>query len=66
MFGIGHMPELIALLVVLLIIVGPGKLPSLGGAIGRTIRDFKREAGEIAAPVREDPRLQDRDRTHQV
>jgi sec-independent protein translocase protein TatA len=66
MFGIGHIPELIALLVVLLIIVGPGKIPSLGSAIGRTIRDFKRETGEVVGPVREDPRLPDRDRTHQV
>jgi len=48
---IGHMPELVILLVVALLFVGPGKLPSVGGAIGRSIREFKREAGEITGSV---------------
>jgi sec-independent protein translocase protein TatA len=39
----GHVPELILLLVVLVLIFGPGKLPSLGSAIGKTIRGFKEE-----------------------
>jgi sec-independent protein translocase protein TatA len=41
MFGIGA-PELIIILVVALIIFGPGKLPEIGGALGRGIRDFRR------------------------
>ncbi|MCX8072350.1 MAG: twin-arginine translocase TatA/TatE family subunit [Candidatus Binatia bacterium] len=41
MFGLG-VPELIIILVVALIIFGPGKLPEIGGALGRGIRDFKR------------------------
>lgn len=41
MFGIG-VPELIVILVVALVIFGPGKLPEIGGALGRGIRDFKK------------------------
>ena len=41
MFGIGF-PELIVILVVALLIFGPGKLPELGNALGKGIRDFRR------------------------
>lgn len=40
MFGIG-MPELLIILVIILIIFGAGKLPEIGGAIGKGIRNFK-------------------------
>ena len=41
MFGIG-VPVLIVILVIALIVFGPGKLPEIGGALGRGIRDFKK------------------------
>ena len=41
MFGIG-LPELVVILVVALLIFGPGKLPEVGSALGKGIRDFKR------------------------
>jgi sec-independent protein translocase protein TatA len=41
MFGIGHGPEIIILLVVVLLVFGPGKLPEIGSAFGRGIREFK-------------------------
>jgi sec-independent protein translocase protein TatA len=41
MFGIGP-TELIVILVVALLIFGPGKLPEIGGALGRGIRDFRK------------------------
>lgn len=47
MFGIGHMPELILLLVLALIIFGPGKLPELGGALGKGIREFRKTSTDI-------------------
>jgi len=45
MFGIG-MPELIIILVIILIIFGAGKLPEIGGAIGKSIRNFKKATRE--------------------
>ncbi|MDX2170289.1 MAG: twin-arginine translocase TatA/TatE family subunit [Deltaproteobacteria bacterium] len=41
MFGLGA-PELVVILVVALLIFGPGKLPEIGGALGKGIRDFKK------------------------
>lgn len=41
MFGLG-VTELIIILVVALIIFGPGRLPEIGGALGRGIRDFRK------------------------
>jgi len=41
MFGLG-VPELVVILVVALVIFGPGRLPEIGGALGRGIRDFKK------------------------
>lgn len=41
MFGIG-VPELLVIMVIALVIFGPGKLPEIGGALGKGIRDFKK------------------------
>ena len=41
MFGLGA-PELIVILVVALVIFGPGKLPEIGGALGKGIKDFRK------------------------
>ena len=41
MFGIGHGPEIIILLVIVLLVFGPGKLPEIGSAVGRGIREFR-------------------------
>jgi sec-independent protein translocase protein TatA len=45
MFGIG-MPELIIILVIVLIIFGAGKLPEIGGAIGKGIKNFKKSVND--------------------
>ncbi|HOF06019.1 MAG TPA: twin-arginine translocase TatA/TatE family subunit [Syntrophales bacterium] len=45
MFGIG-MPELLVILVIILIIFGAGKLPEIGGAIGKGIKNFKKATRE--------------------
>ena len=45
MFGIG-MPEMLVILVIIFIVFGAGKLPEIGGAIGRSIRNFKKATRE--------------------
>ena len=52
-FRIGP-PELIIILVVVMIIFGVGRLPEVGGALGKAIREFRKtqtEKVEIAADI---------------
>jgi sec-independent protein translocase protein TatA len=46
--------ELILLLVIVLIIFGPGKLPDIGNAVGKGIREFRKASNEIEESVRGD------------
>ena len=46
MFGIG-VPELLLLLAIALIVIGPKKLPDLAKSMGRAMREFKKATGEI-------------------
>lgn len=52
MFGF-HGPELIIILVVALLIFGPKKLPEMGSAIGKSLKEFRKGMNEIAAPVKD-------------
>ena len=45
MFGIG-IPELVIILVIILVIFGAGKLPEIGGGLGKAIRNFKQATKE--------------------
>jgi sec-independent protein translocase protein TatA len=42
----GHLWEIIIVLVVVLIIWGPGKLPDVGAGIGKGIREFRKASSE--------------------
>ena len=46
MFGIG-MPEMLLILAIALIVIGPKKLPDLAKSIGRAMGEFKKATGEI-------------------
>lgn len=47
--------ELILLLVLVLIIFGPGRLPDIGSAVGRGIRAFRKGSSDLEASVRGEP-----------
>jgi len=48
--------ELILLLVIVLIIFGPGKLPDIGNAVGKGIREFRKASTELEESVRGEPK----------
>jgi sec-independent protein translocase protein TatA len=47
-------PGLILILVVALVIFGPNKLPEIGKAFGKSIREFKRATEGLAEDIREE------------
>ena len=58
MFGIG-MPELLLLLAIALIVIGPKKLPDLAKTLGRTMREFKKATNEFKETIQIDEDLSD-------
>ena len=47
MFGSIGIPELIVIMVVALIVIGPKKLPDMAKSLGRALRDFKRATSDF-------------------
>jgi len=50
-FNIGA-PELIIILVIALLVLGPGKLPEVGQALGKSIREFRKASMDIQESVK--------------
>ena len=53
-FNIGPF-ELLIVLVLALLILGPGKLPEVGNALGKTIREFRKASSDVEDAVRVEP-----------
>lgn len=58
MFGIG-MPELLLILAVALIVIGPKKLPDLARSLGRAMGEFKKATTELKESIQIDSELKE-------
>jgi len=53
MFGIG-LPELVLIMIVALLVVGPKKLPDLARSLGKAMGDFKRMTDDVKQTFEEE------------
>lgn len=52
MLGIGPM-ELLLILIIALLVFGPGRLPEIGAALGKAIREFREMSQAVDRELRE-------------
>ncbi|TYO97640.1 sec-independent protein translocase protein TatB [Geothermobacter ehrlichii] len=58
MFGIGF-PELLLILAIALMVIGPRKLPDIARALGRAMAEFKRATDEFKQTLEEETRTRE-------
>jgi sec-independent protein translocase protein TatA len=46
--------ELILILIIAIVFIGPGKLPSVGEALGKSIREFRKASSDLSESTRID------------
>ena len=56
MFG-GHLPELLIVLILALVVFGPKRLPEIGGALGKGIREFRKGTTELTNSAEDKPQI---------
>ena len=60
-FGMG-MGEILLILIVVLIVWGPGKIPEVARTIGRTVRTLRKATTNLSSAVTKEIDLEDKDR----
>ena len=58
MFGIG-MPELLVIMVVALVVLGPSRLPELARSLGKAMAEFRRQSSDIMDEFNQQIRLEE-------
>lgn len=48
-------PELIIILIIALIVLGPGKLPDVAQSLGKSVREFRRAASDLQDATKLEP-----------
>ena len=49
---LGHWYVLVIVLAIVLIVYGPGKLPEVGGAIGKAMREFRKASTDLQEDIK--------------
>lgn len=52
MFGFERWWVILLILAIVLIVYGPGKLPEVGGAIGKAFREFRRASSDLQDEIK--------------
>jgi sec-independent protein translocase protein TatA len=51
----GHWYVILALMLIVLIFYGPGKLPEIGGAVGKAMHEFRKARESVAKEIGQPP-----------
>lgn len=62
MFSNIGFPGLILILVIALIIFGPNKLPEIGRAVGKSLREFKNATNDLTDDIKKEFKDDDQDK----
>ena len=62
MFSNIGFPGLILILVIALIIFGPNKLPEIGRAVGKSMREFKNATSGLTVDIKKDMREDEKEK----
>ena len=50
--GLGHWWVILIVLAIVLIVYGPGKLPEVGGAVGKAMREFRKASTDLQDEIK--------------
>ncbi|MEX1343586.1 MAG: twin-arginine translocase TatA/TatE family subunit, partial [Candidatus Limnocylindrales bacterium] len=53
-FNVGPL-ELVIVLVIALLVIGPKRLPEMGNSLGKTIREFRKASSDVSDAVSLEP-----------
>jgi TatA/E family protein of Tat protein translocase len=64
----GHLPELLIVLILARVVFGPKRLPEIGGALGKGIKEFRRGTSDLEdrTSLAHDARIEDRNTSEVV